>query len=99
MPHHIVRTITIAGVLGLCAMLAPAAASALPAGGISGTVTDAETSCPDHRRQSLRVRNGVRKIGRMRRTEAGGKYTIAMLTEGSHYKVRFTASQLRDPVV
>ena len=42
MPHHIVRTVTIAGVLGLCTMLLPAAASALPAGGISGKVTDTE---------------------------------------------------------
>lgn len=36
------RAVSLAGVLGLCAMLLPAAASALPTGGISGKVTDTE---------------------------------------------------------
>src|ERR1017187_10989980 len=39
----LVRAVTLAGLIGLFAMVLPAVASALPPTGISGTVTDAET--------------------------------------------------------
>ena len=91
MPHHIVRSVTIAGVLGLCAMLAPAAASAAT-GGINGTVTDAETHAAIEGAKVCAYETAAEHEVECTSTKANGEYTLAVLTAGTHYKVRFTAS-------
>ena len=92
MRRQIPATFILAGLIALCAMLLPAAASALPPGGISGTVTDAETSAPIIGAKVCAFETASEKLVECVETEAGGKYTIVKLTEGSSYKVRFIAT-------
>jgi Carboxypeptidase regulatory-like domain len=72
-------------------MLLPAAASAAT-GGISGTVTDAETSAPIIGAKVCAFETASEKSVECVETEAGGKYTIASLIAGTFYKVRFIAT-------
>jgi hypothetical protein len=92
MPHHIVRSVTIAAVLGLCTMLLPAMASALPPAGIKGTVTDAETSAAVDGAEVCAYESSVETRVECAKTSAIGEYALEGLTAGSFYKVRFTAS-------
>jgi hypothetical protein len=85
------RAVAISGVLGLCAMLLPAAASALPTGGISGKVTDTETSEPISGAEACAYESAHEVSVKCGKTEPSGEYTIEGLAEAS-YKVRFTAS-------
>jgi hypothetical protein len=91
MPHHIVRSVAIAAVLGLCTMLLPAAASAAT-GGINGTVTDAETHAAIEGAKVCAYETAAEHEVECTSTKANGEYTLAVLTAGTHYKVRFTAS-------
>jgi hypothetical protein len=83
--------LTLAALLALCAMLLPAAASALSPTGISGKVTDAETSNPISGAEACAYESAVETRVKCEKTNAGGEYTIEGLTTGSFYKVRFTA--------
>ncbi len=89
MPHHIVRTVTIAGVLGLCTMLLPAAASALPAGGISGKVTDTEAHPISGAEVCLYTESETRI--ECITAEASGDYKFEGLA-AAKYRVGFSAS-------
>lgn len=86
------RTAALAVLVALCAMLLPAAASAIPPTGISGKVTNAENHagiekvnvCLYNESDTLiECRTGV--------TNASGEYTLEGLTEG-HYRVGFNAT-------
>jgi hypothetical protein len=83
------RAVAVAGVLGLCVMLLPAAASALPPTGISGTVTDAETHAGIEKVDVCLYTEGDTLIEcKTDATNASGEYTVEGLTEG-HYRVGF----------
>jgi hypothetical protein len=88
MPHHIVRSVTIAAVLGLCAILAPAA-SALPAGGISGKVTDTEAHAISGANVCLYEENET--LIKCKAAEASGDYEFEGLAPAK-YRVGFSAS-------
>jgi Carboxypeptidase regulatory-like domain len=86
------RTVALAVLVALCAMLLPAAASAISPTGISGKVTNAETHagiekvnvCLYNESETLiECRTGV--------TNASGEYTLEGLTEG-HYRVGFNVT-------
>ncbi len=85
------RAVAISGVLGLCAMVLPAAASALLPTGISGTVTDAETSEPISGAEVCAYESAHEVSVKCEKTGAKGEYEIEGLAAAS-YKVRFTAS-------
>ncbi len=88
----LVRAVAVAGMLGLCAMLLPAAASALPPTGISGTVTDAETHAGIEKVDVCLYTEGDTLIEcKTDATNASGEYTLEGLTEG-HYRVGFNAT-------
>src|SRR5665213_1746965 len=85
----LVRAVTVTGVLGLCAMLLPAAASAIiPPTGISGTVTSASTHVGIQGAEvcASPTGGGAREC---KETGSGGEYTIEGLNEGE-YTVEFT---------
>jgi len=85
----LVRAVTVTGVLGLCAMLLPAAASAIiPPTGISGTVTSASTHVGIQGAEVCAnpTGGGTREC---KETGSGGEYTIKGLEEGE-YTVEFT---------
>ena len=83
-----VRAVAITGVLGLCAMLLPAMASAAGTG-ISGTVTNAETHAGIEKANVCLYRENDELIEcRTGITEASGAYTIEGLAEGK-YRVGF----------
>jgi hypothetical protein len=85
----LVRAAAIAGVLGLCAMLLPAAASALPTGGISGKVTDSEAHAISGADVCLYTENETRI--ECVTAEASGEYKFEDLAEAK-YRVGFSAS-------
>jgi hypothetical protein len=87
MPHHI-RTVAIAGVLGLCAMLLPAAASALPTGGISGKVTNTEAHAISGADVCLYTESEMRI--ECITASPSGEYTFAGLA-AAKYRVGFSA--------
>ena len=87
-----VRAVAITGVLGLCAMLLPAMASALPSTGFSGKVTDAETHAGIEKANvCLYSESNVLIECKTGITNAKGEYTVEGLTEG-HYRVGFNAA-------
>jgi Carboxypeptidase regulatory-like domain len=86
----LVRTVTIAGVLGLCAMLLPAVAAAAT-GGIGGTVTSAETTKPIENAEACAYESAFETQVKCEKTEAKGEYKILGLEPGA-YRVRFTAT-------
>jgi hypothetical protein len=86
------RALAIAGVLGLCATLLPAAASALPPPtGIKGKVTDS-THTPISGAEVCATSNGGGSEKKCEPTNPGGEYKIEGLKE-EKYKVEFTAPQ------
>jgi hypothetical protein len=92
MPHHIVRTIAIAGVLGLCAMLLPAAASAMSPTGIKGKVTDSGPHTPISGAEVCATSKGGGAEKVCEHSNGSGEYKIEGLKE-EEYNVEFTASQ------
>jgi len=84
------RAVAISGVLGLCAMVLPAAASALSPTGISGTVTNTEATAIEGAEACL-FESGSETLIACEKTNSAGKYEIIGSPAGS-YKVRFMAS-------
>ena len=87
--RHLARAVTAAGLIALCAMLLPAAASAIPPPtGISGTVTSASTHVGIQGAEVCAnpTGGGTREC---KETGSGGEYTIEGLNEGE-YTVEFT---------
>jgi hypothetical protein len=82
----------LAVLVGCVALFAVApVASALPPTGISGKVTDAETSEPISGAEACAYESAHEVSVKCGKTEPSGEYTIEGLAEAS-YKVRFTAS-------
>ena len=80
----LVRAVAVAGVLGLCAMLLPAVAVALPPTGISGTVTDAETHAGIENVNVCLYTEGDTLIEcKTGATNATGEYTLEGLTKAT----------------
>jgi hypothetical protein len=92
MRRHIPVTFILASLIALCAMLLPAAASALPGTGVKGTVIDAETSAAIGGAEVCAYESSVETSVECGKTSASGEYALEKLTAGSHYKVSFTAS-------
>jgi len=86
------RAVAISGVLGLCAMLLPAAASALPPTGIKGQVTDSSTHEPISGAEVCAISNGGGAEKKCEVTNSSGEYKIEGL-KAEEYKVEFTAPQ------
>jgi hypothetical protein len=86
--RHLARAVTAAGLIALCAMLLPAAASAIPPTGISGTVTSASTHVGIQGAEvcAIPTGGGTREC---KESGSGGEYTIEGLKEGE-YTVEFT---------
>ncbi len=86
--RHLARAVTAAGLIALCAMLLPAAASAIPPTGISGTVTSASTHVGIQGAEVCAnpTGSGTREC---EETGSGGEYTIKGLNAGE-YTVEFT---------
>jgi hypothetical protein len=90
MSHHI-RPVAIAGVLGLCAMLLPAAASALSPTGIKGKVTDSGTHTPISGAEVCATSKGGGAEKVCEHSNGSGEYKVEGLKE-EEYSVEFTAS-------
>jgi Carboxypeptidase regulatory-like domain len=90
MSHHI-RPVAIAGVLGLCAMLLPAAASALSPTGIKGKVTDSGTHTPISGAEVCATSKGGGAEKVCEHANGSGEYKVEGLKE-EEYSVEFTAS-------
>jgi Carboxypeptidase regulatory-like domain len=84
----LVRAVAIAGLLGLCAMVLPAAASALPTGGISGKVTDTETHAISGANVCLYEENET--LIKCKTTGPSGEYEFEALA-AAKYRVGFSA--------
>ncbi|MGO9247870.1 MAG: collagen binding domain-containing protein, partial [Solirubrobacteraceae bacterium] len=87
----LVRAVAIAGVVGLCAMVLPAAASALPNTGIKGSVTNSSTHSPIAGVEVCAVSIGGGAERKCAQTKPNGEYEIKELKE-EEYRVEFTAS-------
>jgi len=87
-----IRAIALTGLIALCAMLAPAAASAIPITGISGDVTNGETHAGiEGARVCLYEEDDTLVKCVPNATSANGEYTVGGLTEGN-YRVEFIAT-------
>jgi hypothetical protein len=86
--RRLARAVTAAGLTALCAMLLPAAASAIPPTGISGTVTSASTHVGIQGAEVCASPTGGGTLV-CKETGSGGEYTIEGLSEGE-YTVEFT---------
>ena len=92
MRRHIPVTFILAGLIALCAMLLPAAASALPNTGVEGQVTDPSTHEPIVGAKVCATSNGGGGEKVCELTESSGKYKIEGL-KTEEYQVEFTAPQ------
>jgi Carboxypeptidase regulatory-like domain len=86
------RAVAITGVLGLCAMLLPAMASALPHTGIKGRVIDSSTHESISGAEVCATSNGGGAEKKCELTNSSGEYKIEGL-KAEEYRVEFTAPQ------
>ena len=92
MRRHTPVTFILTGLIALCAMLLPAAASALPGTGVKGQVTDSGTHEPISGAEVCATSNGGGSEKVCEPTESGGKYKIEGL-KAEEYRVEFSAPQ------
>ena len=85
-------TVIVAGLIALCGMLLPAVAGATSPTGITGTVTNFDSSTHEAVANAQVCVRGKGGSTTCTSTQAEGKYTIDELTSGEEYTVEFTGN-------